>query len=202
MLGRQGVARLANDLGRKAGCTTQPPAILTKARSGLEAESKRASAAHWAGLGHMVKEFASLPIQLGRQHCQGTLRSNARLSCRNARLACHLAALPAQRMSMRLFHSTKLFHSSREASMPAPLLPLAAAYAVAKVWLLKPAGVLLKSASTGNMLRLARTGNMIRWRTQRSCICAFRLHIAANFSASMTLRSFMCLTSYLMLLLL
>lgn len=59
-------------------------------------------------------------------------------------------------------HSSRGFHSSHVASALPALVPVAAAYALAKVWIFKPAGALLKSLTVGNIVRAARTGSMIR----------------------------------------
>lgn len=72
-------------------------------------------------------------------------------------MATKLYIAPLPRQGARLRH----IQSSRDSGMPA-LFPFAAAYGIAKVWLLKPAGALLKTTSASNVLRIARTGNMIR----------------------------------------
>ena len=58
----------------------------------------------------------------------------------------------------------RLFHGSQQVQMAIPVLipPAAGLFTVTKIWLLKPAGALLKSLTLGNVIRAARAGSMIR----------------------------------------
>ena len=58
----------------------------------------------------------------------------------------------------------RLFHGSQHVQMAIPVLipPAAGLFTVTKIWLLKPAGALLKSLTLGNVIRAARAGGMIR----------------------------------------
>ena len=59
-------------------------------------------------------------------------------------------------------HSTvRRFHATGR-NEAAPLIPLAAVYGFLKIWLTKPAGVLLRTVTLKNVVSLARAGKMIR----------------------------------------
>ena len=59
-------------------------------------------------------------------------------------------------------HSTvRTFHVTGR-NEAAPLIPLAAVYGFLKIWMTKPAGVLLRTVTLKNVVSLARAGKMIR----------------------------------------
>lgn len=57
----------------------------------------------------------------------------------------------------------RLISKSGRGDLPAPLVPIGAGYAVWKIWMAKPFGVLLRTLTLKNVGALARTGKLIRY---------------------------------------
>ena len=52
---------------------------------------------------------------------------------------------------------SRAFHATRETSMPAPaFVPIYIVYSLARVWILKPMGVLFKALTFGNTVKVYR----------------------------------------------